>query len=48
MNYALPIFAFVLAVALVRWIVWANKHWPGLNKEIIETVLADSDRNTKD
>ncbi|KAK3669863.1 hypothetical protein LTR78_010244 [Recurvomyces mirabilis] len=48
MNYALPIFGFVLVVALVRWFVWANKHWPGLNKEIIETVLADSDRNTKD
>jgi choline transport protein len=47
-NYALPIFAFVFFVALIQWFVWARKNWPGLNKEIIETVLRDSDRNTKD
>ena len=48
MNYALPIFAFVVLTAVVLWFVRARKHWPGLNKEIIDIVLADSDRNTKD
>jgi choline transport protein len=46
MNYAFPIFAFVVIVALILWFVSARKHWPGLNKEIIDVVLADSDRNT--
>lgn len=46
-NYALPIFAFVFFVALGLWFGWAKNNWPGLNKEIIETVLLDSDRNTK-
>lgn len=48
MNYALPIFAFVLLVALGLWFGRAKQHWPGLNKEIIDVVLADADRNTKD
>ena len=48
MNYAFPIFAFVVLVALVLWFARGRKHWPGLNKEIIDTVLADSDRNTID
>ena len=48
MNYALPIFAFVVFVALGLWFARARKHWPGLNKEIIDTVLADADRPTKD
>jgi choline transport protein len=48
MNYALPIFGFVFIVALILWFVWARKNWPGLNKEVIQTVLIDSDRNTKD
>jgi len=47
-NYALPIFAFVVLVALLLWVARARKHWPGLNKEVIDIVLADSDRNTKD
>jgi len=47
-NYALPIFAFVILVALVLWFARAKRHWPGLNKEVIDAVLADSDRNTKD
>ncbi|KAK3716360.1 hypothetical protein LTR37_006510 [Vermiconidia calcicola] len=47
-NYALPIFAGVCLIALVLWFAWAKKNWPGLNKEIIDMVLADSDRNTKD
>ena len=48
MNYALPINAFVQLCALVYWFAWAKKNWKGLNKDIIDTVLADSDRNTKD
>lgn len=48
MNYAFPIFAFVVLVALLLWFVRAKKSWPGLNKEVIDIVLADSDRNTKD
>ena len=47
-NYALPIFAFVVLAALVLWFARAKKHWPGLNKEIIDAVMADSDRNEKD
>ena len=47
-NYALPIFAFVFFVALGLWFGWARNNWPGLNKEVIENVLRDSDRNTKD
>ena len=47
-NYALPIFAFAILFALVLWFARARKHWPGLNKEVINLVLADADRNTKD
>ena len=47
-NYSLPIFAVVVLYALISWFVWAKKRWPGLNKEIIDVVLADSDRSTKD
>lgn len=46
-NYALPIFAFVVIVALILWFARARKHWPGLNKEVIESALADADRSTK-
>jgi choline transport protein len=48
MNYALPINAFVQIIALLLWIFWAKKNWKGLNKEVIDAVVADSDRNTKD
>ncbi len=48
MNYAFPIFAFVVLVALALWFLQARKTWPGLNKEVIDLVLSDSDRNTKD
>lgn len=48
MNYALPIFAFVVLVALGLWFGWARNDWPGLNKEIVHAVLADSDRAEKD
>ena len=48
MSYALPINAFVQLVALGWWFLWAKKNWKGLNKDIVDAVLADSDRNTKD
>jgi len=47
-NYALPIFAFVVIVTILLWFARARKNWPGLDKEIIDTVLADADKNTKD
>lgn len=48
MNYALPINAFVLIAAVIAWYTWAKKNWKGLNKEVVNYVVADSDRNTKD
>jgi choline transport protein len=48
MNYALPINVFVLLLALAGWFIWGKDNWPGLNKEIVDIVVADSDRNTKD
>lgn len=48
MNYALPINAFVQICALIYWFAWGKKNWKGLNKDVIDAVTADSDRNTKD
>lgn len=48
MNYALPINAFVWIVALVLWVVWGRRKWAGLDAVIIEKVIADGDRDTKD
>lgn len=48
MNYTFPIFAFVVRVASGLWFFRAKRVWPGLNKEGIDIVLADSNRNTKD
>ncbi|KAF2165578.1 hypothetical protein M409DRAFT_23872 [Zasmidium cellare ATCC 36951] len=47
-NYALPIFAFVVVFALFSWLVWARKQWPGLNEEVVEAVIADSNRKTRE
>jgi choline transport protein len=47
-NYALPIFAFVVIVAMILWFARARKAWPGLNKEIIDSVMANADKNTKE
>lgn len=47
-NYALPIFAFVVLPALLLWILRAINHWPGLNMEVIDVVLADANRKVKD
>ena len=48
MNYALPISAFVWIFALVSWFAWARRHWKGLDAEIIDKVVADGGRDTKD
>jgi choline transport protein len=48
MNYALPINAAVWLFAIVSYVFWGKKHWRGLNKEVVDAVVADSDRNTKD
>ena len=48
MNYALPINALVWIFALGLWLGWGKKNWRGLNVEVVNTVVADSDRNTKD
>ena len=40
MNYAGPIFVFVLLFALVLWFVRANKHWKGPEVAIIDFVKA--------
>jgi choline transport protein len=47
-NYALPIFTFVIVVAILLWFARAKKTRPGLNKDIIDTVMSDADKNTKD
>jgi choline transport protein len=47
-NYALPIFVLVVLFALLLWFLQARVHWPGLNKEVIDIVLADANRNSKD
>ena len=48
MNYALPINAFVVMGAVLSYLVWAKKNWKGLNRKVIDAVIADSDRNTKE
>ena len=48
MNYALPINAAVFLFAVISWFVWAKKNWKGLNKEVVDAVVADSNRDTKD
>ncbi|OQO01562.1 hypothetical protein B0A48_12598 [Cryoendolithus antarcticus] len=43
MNYALPINALIWIIALVTWFAWARNHWPGLNIELIDKIVADGD-----
>jgi len=38
MNYALPIYAFVVFASLGYWFAWGRKHWPGLNLVAIGMV----------
>ncbi|KAL8823872.1 MAG: hypothetical protein Q9191_005482 [Dirinaria sp. TL-2023a] len=40
MNYAGPIFGFVLLFAVSLWFLWARKRWAGPNVDIIEYVIA--------
>ena len=48
MNYALPIFAFTIMFSLGSWWLYGKKRWAGLNKDIVEVVLAESDSDYKD
>lgn len=48
LQYALPINGLVWLFATVTWFAWGRKRWPGLNVEVIEKVVADGDRDTKD
>ncbi|KAK5051421.1 hypothetical protein LTR84_003073 [Exophiala bonariae] len=40
MNYALPIYSFVVLAAFGYWFAWGKKHWPGLNMAAIGMVEA--------
>ncbi|OCT45596.1 amino acid permease [Cladophialophora carrionii] len=40
MNYALPIYAFVVLLALGSWFVWGQRHWKGLDLRAIGMVEA--------
>lgn len=48
MNYALPINAGVWIFAIASWFLWAKKNWRGLDEKIVDDVVADSERKTKD
>ena len=48
MNYALPIFTFVVLVALGLWVFWAKEHWKDLNEEVIARVDAESNSDEKE
>ncbi|OAG45137.1 hypothetical protein AYO21_00485 [Fonsecaea monophora] len=40
MNYALPIYVFVVLCSLAYWFLWGHKHWPGLDLAAIGMVEA--------
>lgn len=42
MNYALPIYIFVLLCATIGWFVWGKSKWPGLNASAIALVRKES------
>ncbi|KAF2173096.1 hypothetical protein M409DRAFT_17044 [Zasmidium cellare ATCC 36951] len=48
MNYALPINAVIWIFAFGSWFAWGRKRWPGLDVEVIEYIVADGDRDTKE
>ena len=48
MNYALPINAFIWIVAILLWVFWGSRRWRGLDEGVIEKVVNDGDRDTKD
>lgn len=41
MNYAGPIYAFVVLASLGYWFLWGKKKWPGLNAKAIAMVEAE-------
>ena len=41
MNYALPIFTFTTVLALALWFFWAERHWKGLDLDVVEAVIAE-------
>lgn len=42
-NYALPIFAGIVLLAVTFWFLRAKRTWAGLDKETIKRVLEDAD-----
>ncbi len=48
MNYALPINALIWLIAIVSWFGWAEKNWAGLDVELINKIVADGERDTKE
>ncbi|KAK5102702.1 hypothetical protein LTS08_003502 [Lithohypha guttulata] len=42
MNYALPIYVFVLICATIGWFAWGKRQWPGLNANVIALVRKES------
>ncbi|KAF2226896.1 amino acid/polyamine transporter I [Elsinoe ampelina] len=42
MNYAFPIYVFVVVAAIGWWFAWGKKNWPGLNKSAIHYVEKES------
>jgi choline transport protein len=47
MNYALPIFAFVVFTALGLWFLWGKKNWKGLDAGVIALIEAESELEMK-
>lgn len=48
MNYALPINVLIWILAIILWFAWGRTKWAGLDTVIIDKVIADGDRDTKD
>lgn len=46
--HSLPINVFIWLVATVLWFTWGKKNWKGLDVDVIQKVVADGDRATKD
>lgn len=44
----MPLKPFVWLVGLVSWVLWANKHWPGLDQDLIRGVITDGDSDGKE
>lgn len=44
MNYSSPIWAFAILFSIGSWWAWGKRTWPGLNRKVLEAVLADADR----